>query len=424
MTMSFNCSGSWIPDLVVQCDPPTYDKYPPEKTTYNNATLRAFNMLVETSHQKIPNTQMLGNNRDVMSKDTSGNGHISRNIRLSLLSAELVEPYVSVVAVNDLALSDDIVPLVERNCATATKRVMIPRNVQQVTVEWTVGGSLAIDETQIWVTPAVPDGTLDCVTQPLKEVIEASFKPVTPNGDSSGLGYFAMHGPYPHPSVSNSDVEPSLGPLFSATIDVAALKTGEKVTVIASAKVDSEWAKKPAANVGPDVPPQAHVVNARTNPDWYFESAGKIIQGHLDWFSVPVDIVVGDYDSSVGQNQAGREISTIEVSNRFGETTGLSKGGVSPRISHGQGFLKHATLFYTGLAVCSVALIFFVLSRRRNLSYDFRLDTYDDDEDEEEDDFAGTKPYADDTGDVEMSSYHDDPVTISENPHVQNYTID
>ena len=93
--MSFNCTGSWIPELVVQCDPPTYDKYPAEKTTYNNATLRAFNMLVETSHQKIPNTQMLGNNRDVMSKDTSGNGHISRNIRLSLLSAELVEPYVS-----------------------------------------------------------------------------------------------------------------------------------------------------------------------------------------------------------------------------------------------------------------------------------------------------------------------------------------
>jgi hypothetical protein len=76
-------------------------------------------MLIETSDDKEPKLH-LGNSVDVLSRDTKGNGHISRNIRLALLAAELVEPYVSVFRVNELRLSDDVVPLLtagEESCS-------------------------------------------------------------------------------------------------------------------------------------------------------------------------------------------------------------------------------------------------------------------------------------------------------------------
>lgn len=415
--------GSWIPEIVVQCEPTTYNPYPKEKTTYNNATLRAFNMLVETSHQKIPPTNMLGNSKDVLDKDTDGNGHVSRNIRLALLSADVVEPYVSVVAVNDLALSDDVVPLMERNCDTAAKKVLIPRNVNQVSVEWSVGGALDIDETKLWVAKALSGGTIDCLSQPSLADVQAAFQAVDPNDATFGTGYFSAKGPQPHPSVSNADVEPTLGPVFSAVIDVSALKTGEKLTVIASARVDKGWATKPKANVGPDVPPQAHIVNARTNPEWDFHSAGKHIKGRLDWFSIPIDIVVGDYDDNVGQNQAGREITTIEVSNRFG---GHADGGASPYHPRRTFVQEHFVLVAGFVSLCAVLLIVAVARREGGQSQFVPTDMYDDDDKEEEDTFAGSGNYSDkeSNGEVEMKGYRDDPLGKPGQQDVEHYTID
>jgi hypothetical protein len=401
-------TGSWIPDLVIQCEPATYDKYPREKTIYNNATLRAFNMLVETSHQKIPPTNMLGNSKDVLSFGTDGNGHVSRNIRLSLLSAELVEPYVAIVAVNDLALSDDLIPLVERNCKTASKQVMIPKNVDQVTVEWSVGGALEIDETVLWVTESVPQGILDCRTQPSRADIEAAFKQVIPDGPIAGSGLFAAGGPIPHPDVSNTNIEPCLGPVFRAVVDVSLLKVGDRLTVVASSIVDQSWTSRPTSNVKPDLPPQAHVVNARTNPDWHYESAGKHVKGRLDWFSLPIDIVVGDYDNNVGQNQAGREITTIEVSNRFGQTTG--PGGASPFVPQESSFTKnHMSFMLAVLVGVCLVLILLMVAKRNDGAYTMHTNIDD------EEDSWDHKPYSDNEqqGDVEMKLYDDEPLSDS-----------
>ena len=397
-------TGSWIPDLVIQCEPSTYDKYSKEKTIYNNATLRAFNMLVETSHQKIPPTSMLGNSEDVLSQETNGNGHVSRNIRLSLLSADLVEPYVAIVAVNDLALSDDVVPLVERNCKTAQKRVMISQNIDRITVEWSVGGSLDIDETSLWVATSLPQGVVNCLDQPSRADIEASFVQVLPSGPTGGSGYFSASGPVPHPRVSNADVEPCLGPVFSAIVDVSSLRAGGTLSIIASARVDRSWAARPTTNVKPDITPQAHVVNARTNPDWHYKSAGKHVQGRLDWFSIPISVVVGDYDNNVGKNQAGREITTIELSNRFGQTT--SPGGASPFVPPKSSFLNHITFVALGVVVCLLAIALFLSSKRSHHAYRVRSDA-------DEDDLWVNEPYSDreDPGQVEMKEYGDDPLS-------------
>ena len=52
----------------------------------------------------------------------------------------------------------------------------------------------------------------------------------------------------------------------------------------AMAVVDSGWAR-PDQPVVPATPPQSHVVNARTNPQWNFSANGRRVQGHLTWLS-------------------------------------------------------------------------------------------------------------------------------------------
>jgi len=400
-------AGSWDPDRVIPCEPHTYDPYPKEKTIYNNATLRVFNMLVETSNQKIPSESSLGTSQNVLRMDTEGNGHVSRNIRLALASDDLVEPYATIVGVNDLALSDDLIPLKTRSCKTV-KKVMIPKNSQEATVEWTVGGALHVDETYLWFAKwdDIKNGTLDCLNQPSTKAVNETFKRAKPRGSTSGTGFFSPRGSDPLPSLSLTHEEPTAGPLFSATLDVSGFVSGDRIAVLAGARVDSAWTKQPAANLGPDVPPQAHVVNVRTNPDWKFESAGKHIKGRLYWFSLPVTIVIGDYDDSVG-NQAGHEISTIEVSNRFGLTTGSTRGGVSPRKPKE----KSETLpwsAFTGIVVGSIVVVALVvvLGRMKQAAVHRRVfDAY-----EEEGTSAADEDYIEESegefeGVMEMKTY-------------------
>ena len=135
--------------LVVQCEPSSYGGYPAEKTIYNDSMLRAFNMLVETSNDKSPSPESLGTSLNVLSRDTSGNGHVSRNVRVALLAADVVEPYLIITGVNDLVLATDILPLTGRNCRRMNA-VKVPQTLDEVTVEWTVGGALEIDDTQLY----------------------------------------------------------------------------------------------------------------------------------------------------------------------------------------------------------------------------------------------------------------------------------
>ena len=181
-------AGSWLPEKVVQCQPTTFGGYPSEQTVYNAAMLRAFNILVETSDIKAP-TSSLGSSEDVLNSDTAGNGHISRNIRLSLLAADLVEPYLSFVGVNNVALTTDILPRARRNCQR-TNAFKVPQDLSQVTVEWTVGGALEIDETGLYYGNWNSISAVDCMSQPNGN-LEQSLVSVVPQ-TTSGVGYFRL----------------------------------------------------------------------------------------------------------------------------------------------------------------------------------------------------------------------------------------
>jgi hypothetical protein len=65
---------------------------------------------------------------------------------VALLSADLVEPYLSFVGVNDLALLSDVLPSMELP-SPEMNSVKVPHSLTDVTVECTIGGALEIDET-------------------------------------------------------------------------------------------------------------------------------------------------------------------------------------------------------------------------------------------------------------------------------------
>ena len=220
-----------------------------------------------------------------------------------MAAIDLVEPYVAMESVGALELTDDIVPglLAQRNDCASIPHIAVPSSsssttssmdaddddYSSVSIEWTVGGSVSIDETQLWVANAadVDDEELlqNCFLQPNADAVQASsFVPVGPT--QSGSGFFSPNGPEP-----SSGTNGQMAPRFSTVIDLTNLgDNGDEWYIMASARVDSDWSSSAANGMPSGIPPQAHLANVRTNPDWYHESAGKIVQGRLYWFSVPL----------------------------------------------------------------------------------------------------------------------------------------
>lgn len=315
-------AASWDVDRVIQCEPKTFGGYPADKTVYGSSTLRVFNMLVESSNRKIPPPEMLGTSENLLfhgpSDGTKGNGYVSRNIRLSLLAAELVQPYVSFISVNELKLTDDLVPLMQhhgRSCQV-DRAVKVPSNSRKVIVEWNVGGALVVDETRLWYArwSDIPDGKLDCISQPLFDNIQQYMREGKLLTEPMGDTRFARDG---------ADGQP-----FAGSLDISeGFQPNDKLVVLAIARVDQSWGER-ISDANPSLPPQSHIVNARTNSSWYHESADKIIQGRLDWFSMPLTVVLGDFEAM----DKDQTVDTVQLVNRFGDDDNGNTGqSPSPR---------------------------------------------------------------------------------------------
>lgn len=55
---------------------------------------RALVFLVETSDLKTPQASSLGGSHEILNPKSSENGHVPRNLRLGLMSIDMVQPYV------------------------------------------------------------------------------------------------------------------------------------------------------------------------------------------------------------------------------------------------------------------------------------------------------------------------------------------
>ncbi|KAL7450557.1 hypothetical protein ACHAWC_002466 [Mediolabrus comicus] len=232
-------AGSWDPDRVVQCTPTTYGGYPPEKTRYNNSTLRAFNI-----------------------SGGGGGGRLMKKISWTVGGAMNIDSTEIVFGLWDdlpsqlMESSNGFYPSMETRNVLDTKKFQV---VQASNIEG--GGSSGRSR---WhangAYPAEPEG-----------------------GDTYEQTYY-------------------FDPVFETYIDIGNISPGTAIAVFARAKVDKDWATV-ANNVGPSgMGATSHIVNARTNPSYFASNAGKEIHGREYgwWYSDPISLVVGDPSEADG----------------------------------------------------------------------------------------------------------------------------
>lgn len=281
-------AGSWHPTLKVQCTPNAYGGYPKEKTQYTFGMLRAFNILIEISNEKSPAQGKLGGPQNLLTPTaTEGNGYVSRTIRTSLLAIDLVEPYVMIKQVNGALLERDIVPRKSRSgrtCQTNSTKIVTVSRSSSMSVKFTVGGALAVDDTQIWYGKwtDIPTTSLDCLNQPNQTDVRKYLKAGTMVGTKYGSGRFGN---------SAGGGTPLAATLFQATLNLSGYKSGDKIVVLAAAKCDSKWGVSDP-NATPILAPQSHVVKARTKATYVSKNGQKIIQGRIYWFSDPLTLTI------------------------------------------------------------------------------------------------------------------------------------
>lgn len=282
-------AASWDSSLVKPCTPSTYGGYKKTKTVYSSSVLRSFNMLVETSSEKSPNTASLGTDNSILNPESVENGHVPRNIRIALLMIETVEPYARFLSVGDVTLPHDIVPTVNSLC--------IPnyhfdfKRKSSISVRWTVGGAFEINKTFLVYGPErILSRLFNCSSQPTEKTLQAFLADNTDQlkftKSQQGKTRWHAQGPTPIGSSSFSKV------VFSTFLDLSKYATGEELMCVALALVDQSWSQKPANSVPASINSQSHLVKMRTDPTWQYQNAGRVVQGRLTWFSVPLTIKV------------------------------------------------------------------------------------------------------------------------------------
>lgn len=278
-------AASWENIRIRSCKPDSYGGYEHDKTErYPISSNRAVAMTISTKiSDEIEGGATLGNVFDVFHGDDSSDGlAVARNMRLALVSADLLQPYISIYGVNNLAITDDVIPSLRRadNICDTSRAVTVPVSLGTVIFEWTVGGGLDINQTDLWVALAknLPgqsacEMNLDENFDEFQQIFEKV--PLWGTGPKSGTGFFSRGGPNPSPRISlskpfslltggslasansnsmggmtNQDNTTTainiLGPVFRAEIDLSHFKVGDMLIVVASAKVDQGWAEPPS----------------------------------------------------------------------------------------------------------------------------------------------------------------------------------
>jgi hypothetical protein len=305
-------AGSWESQLQAeQCTPSTYGGYPAEKTQYDDATLKTFNILVEISNSKNPPSSELGTNVDLFNApfvfdNNSDNGYAAKHIRTALMAIDMVEPYVEINKFQKKTFNSEIRPLKQLRTIDADfknknwqKRRKLVKTKPKLSkkVEWNVGGSIIVDETYLIYGKYsnFPPNSFGSVNQLNQSDINAAIELATATSAGDQLLYVTEI-----QSGGTRWTDPTLSevPKFSTLLDLTPFKKGDEVAVYALAKVDQNWKNKPSGNVWPegkDV--QSHIVQQRTDETYSSskDNIGRTVQGRLDWISAPFTVLIKSF---------------------------------------------------------------------------------------------------------------------------------
>jgi len=363
-------AASWDLLHTDSCKPNTHGGYDSAKTVYENSTLRMFNMLVETSNRKTPLTSSLGGDKNLLLHPNSegGNeqdsGHIARNIRLSLLAVDAVQPWLKISTVGATQLDEGTKPMMQREGISCVENALVSLMPDQianggmrvphgsVSISWVVGGAFSVDETYLYHMKFDQNDQASwdwvCHRQPSQEWFE---RQMCATESQSGVSFWHENSDGPQfDRHQNSVVGKSKGPSFSDNIDLGIYEEGDIIMIFAVVQVDKDWRNIPD-KVAPNLPPQSHIVNARTDPNWHFAKAGKEIQGRTHWTSLPILLSI---DSS---------LTNIDIPLTKINSCELTKAAfIEEKIDHP----KHA-FFYSGMTFLVVLAIAAFRFRHRKL---------------------------------------------------------
>jgi len=228
--------ASWDNEGLVKCSPSSFDGYSAAKTTYNNATNRAINLLVETAFEKTPSESLLGSSEEVLvGGGGKGNGHVARNIRLCWFLADMVQPWLEIVKVDELP-----------NLVTPGFKF---------SVTWEAGGAISITEAKIVCSSSASSENLCSSTTITNRKLWEDGKKL---------------------------------PSIKSQVQLLASAPAGAVSLYIMAKFDQEWAS-PSRNEASKGQPQTHFVRARTDASWLAineKGDGKsVVTGRVWWSS-------------------------------------------------------------------------------------------------------------------------------------------
>eukprot|EP00494_Astrolonche_serrata_P030601 UN30869 len=230
-------------NAIKPCTPKANGGYPEEKTIYNDSQLRSVLMLIEAHAKKKPDEGILGSDENVFSPDN--NGLISRLIRMCLLMTDVAQPYIII-----------------RNIDAST---------EGVTVSWEVGGSYEVNSTRFTARDVDSD----------KVYTSQNFQ-----GQTRWLN-----------DLHRNDFTTQ----FSSELKLDGNGTYE-ITV--EAVVDQHWITD--KETWPNIKPQTHLINARTNTDWNHQLKYSVVNGQTVWTSDKMTI---NLDGSFVKTQREGETS-------------------------------------------------------------------------------------------------------------------
>ncbi|CAH0521002.1 unnamed protein product [Peronospora belbahrii] len=320
------------------CEPTTFGGYLKEKTTYNNITNRAFNMLVETSDRKEPEAVELGKYEELYKANvdffrtegvmTEFIGHVPRNVRLALMMIEMVQPFVrwvdsagsSVTRTQNVSSFFPAASLYttntnqvtemgcgalawERNevttCNVADCSVIDGRH-SKLQIAWEVLGALTVDSTYVQVssTPSFDNNSV-LIRTTIQKGTTRRFYELASNSSQAAAANATI--------VGTS--------LFVTCLDLANV-TSNMAYIRAVATVDQDWIKHGDGDDAPSprVPPQSHLVNARTNLDWKLEWNGHRVKSTLDWTSRVITVyITKSLQTDVALSNTSADVSPLHT---------------------------------------------------------------------------------------------------------------
>jgi len=248
-------AASFDPASRIRCEPRSHGGYETGHSTVTNASARALVFLVEAGPKKPPE-RTLGSNAAVLTPGSEGDGHVPRNIRLSLTAIDFLRPYVELLIEHTSSASGGGASIVRATVGRA------------LPIRWRAWGATRLDSAEIvWRRSAA---------EPWQAIrgSAGAFNALSQRG-----GVWAST-----PAHANSGEHTLCAiPLAAGTFQLAV-----------RVSVDSHWADNGGRRVAPaSMPPQSHLTRARTDGSWRMENGESRVVGRTSWLSPSVEVRVG-----------------------------------------------------------------------------------------------------------------------------------